>query len=186
MAVDLQESEKKMAKSLDFLRDELAQIKTGRATPSLIERIMVSAYETTMPLLELATISAPSADELVITPFDQSIIREIERAIGARRDLGLSARVDGDLIRISIPPLTTERREELVKVLGQKIEMGKVAIRQIRHEARAVIKRQFEEDEIHEDERRRLEEELEKITERMNEKIEGMSSVKEAEITGGS
>lgn len=185
MAIDLNETEKKMAKSLDFLTDELAQIKTGRATPALIEKIMINAYETTMPLVELATISAPSADELVISPFDQSIIREIERGIAARRDLGLSARVDGELVRIKIPPLTTERRDELVKVLGQKLELGRVAVRQIRHEARAIIKRQFEEDEIHEDERRRLEEELEKITGRFNEKIDEMGTRKEAEITGG-
>lgn len=185
MAVDLTDYEQKMTKSLDFLSDELAQIKTGRATPALIEKIAINAYETTMPLLELATISAPSADELVIAPFDQSILREIERGISARRDLGLSARVDGELIRIKIPPLTTERRDELVKVLNQKLEMGRVAIRQVRHEARGLIKRQFEEDEIHEDERRRLEEELEKITGEINEKIEKMGSVKEAEVTGG-
>ncbi|MCJ7827806.1 ribosome recycling factor [Patescibacteria group bacterium] len=185
MVVDLQDYQRRMEKSLGFLQDELAQIKTGRATPALIEKIMINAYETTMPLVELATINAPSANELVITPFDQTILREIERGIGARRDLGLSARVDSEVIRITIPALTTERRGELVKVLNQKLEMGQVSIRQTRHDARAVIKRQFEEDEIHEDERRDLQEELEKITTQMKEKIEVMGKVKKTEIGGG-
>ncbi|HUW21660.1 MAG TPA: ribosome recycling factor [Candidatus Bathyarchaeia archaeon] len=173
-----------MQKTLQFLKDELAQIKTGRATPSLVEKIVVDAYETRMPLVELATIGAPEPNELVITPFDQSIIKNIERAVSERHELRLSPVVDEQVIRIKIPPLTEERRKELARVLSQKLEAGRVAIRQIRHEERSNLKKLSEDGGINEDEKRKYEDDLQKLTEEMNGEIETAGEVKEKEIKG--
>jgi ribosome recycling factor len=183
--MELEAVKKRMQKTLDFLQGELTQIKTGRATPSLVEKIMVEAYETKMPLVELATITAPEPSELLVSPFDQSIIREIERSVGRRSELGLVPVVDNDVIRIKIPPLTEERRKELTRVLNQKLEAGRVAIRQTRHEERSRLKKDFEEGEINEDERRKSEEELQKLTDEMNESIAKMGGMKEKELMGG-
>jgi len=183
--VDPEETRQKMEKTLDFLRDELAQIKTGRATPSLVEKIMVEAYETRMPLVELATISAPDPNEILVTPFDQSIIKNIEKAIFDRKELKLTPVIDEQVIRIKILPLTEETRKELTRVLSQKLEAGRVAIRHIRHEERARIKKMVEADEINEDEKFCQEEDLQKLTDEMNEEIQKMGQVKEKEIMGG-
>ena len=175
----------RMQKTLSFLREELAQIKTGRATPALIEKIMIDAYETKMPLLELATINAPDPNELIVAPYDQTILKDIERAIVLRKDIGLSPAVDGQIIRIKIAPLTSERREELIRVISQKLEAARVAIRQIRHEGRSEIKTAAEEGEMNEDERHNQEEKLQEITDEINGEIEQIGKSKEAEIRGG-
>jgi len=103
MMMDLTDIQEKMEKALEFLADELATLKTGRATPSLVEKVKVEAYETKMPLVELATITAPEPNQLVVTPFDQTIIKNIERAIAIDKELKVSPRIDGNLIRIKIP-----------------------------------------------------------------------------------
>jgi len=185
MIMDLDAVRKKMQKGLDFLQDELAQIKTGRATPALVEKILIEAYETKMPLLELATITAPEPNEILVSPFDQTIIRNIERAIAFKKEMGLSPAVDEEVIRIRIAPLTTERREEFLRLLGQRLEIGRVAIRQIRHEERSKIKRMFEDSELNEDEKRKSEEDLQKLTDEMNEKIQTIGEAKKQEIAGG-
>lgn len=182
MIMELTDIREKMERTLEFLADELATLKTGRATPSLVEKVKVEAYETQMPLVELATITAPEPNQLVITPFDQTIIKNIERAIAVDKELKLSPRIDGDLIRIGIPPLTSERREEFIKLLNQKLEAGRVTIRRIRQDKRAEIKRAFEAKEISEDEKFRLEEELQELTDKFMEKIEKMGKQKEAEL----
>lgn len=182
--MDLKEFEQKMGKALDFLREELAQVKTGRATPALVERIMVEAYETKMPLVELATIVVPDPNELVITPFDKTILPEISRAISQRKEAGLSPVADGQLIRIKIPPLTGERREELARLLGQKLEVARIAIRQIRQDARTAIKDEEDQSLINEDEEHRLEEQLQSLVDKMNEKIKEIGENKRAEILG--
>ncbi|MBN1263721.1 MAG: ribosome recycling factor [Candidatus Pacebacteria bacterium] len=182
--MEIEEVKKQMQKTLSFLEQELSQIKTGRATPSLVERILVEAYETKMPLVELATITAPEPNEILVAPFDQSIIKNIEKAIGFRKELGLSPVVDEALVRIKIAPLTEEKRKELVKVLASKLEIGRVAIRQIRHEERSRLKKQFEEGEINEDERRNQETKLQELTDEMNEEIQKMGDRKEREILG--
>jgi ribosome recycling factor len=183
--MDLDPIREKMEKTLSFLRDELAQIRAGRATPSLVEKILVAAYGSEMPLVELATISIPEPNQLLVTPFDQSIIKEIEKAIRAHKDLGLSPVIDEEVVRIKIPPLTEERRKELTRVLNQKLEAGRVAIRQIRHEGRSMIKRVFEDGELNEDEKRSLEEKLQEITDAMNQEIQKMGDLKTEEIKGG-
>lgn len=172
----------KMEKALGVLADELATVRAGRANPALVEKIMVEAYETRMPLVELATITAPEPNQLVITPFDQSIIKNIELAISQNRELKLSPIVDENVIRIQIPPLTAERREEFIKQLRQKLEAGRVTIRQIRQDKRMELKRAFENKEMGEDEKFRLEEELQELTDEFMKRIEEMGKRKEAEL----
>lgn len=180
--MDLNETRQKMEQALEFLVAELGTLKTGRATPALVERIMVEVYETRMPLVELATIAAPEHNQLVLTPFDQAVIKNIERSLGQDRDLNLSPRIDGNLIRINIPPLTGERREEFVKLLSQKIEAGRVTLRQIRHDKMAELKRAFEDKEINEDEKFSLEKDLQALTDEMMNRIEAMGKKKEEEL----
>jgi len=180
--MDLAEIREKMEKALAVLADELANVQAGRATPAMVEKIMVEAYETKMPLVELATISAPEPSQLLVTPFDQSILRNIQLAISQNRSLKLSSSIDGEAVRVQIPPLTAERREEFVKILGQKLEAGRVMIRQIRQQRRVEIKRAFEEEEISEDAKFRFEKELQEITDEFMEKITKMGEKKEAEL----
>lgn len=179
---ELDEVREKMIRALEVLADELATVRAGRATPALVEKIMVETYQTRMPLVELATISAPEPNQLVITPFDQSIIKNIELAISQNKELKLSPKVDEQVIRVQIPPLTAERREEFIKLLSQKLEAGRVTIRQIRQDKKAEIKRAFENDEISEDAKFRLEKELQELTDEFMEKIEAMGKAKEAEL----
>ncbi len=171
-----------MEEALEFLSGELATIRAGRATPALVEKMMIKAYETQMPLVELATITAPEPNQLLITPFDQSIIKEIERGISQDRELNLHPVIDGNVIRIEIPPITGERREEFVRLLNQKLEAGRITLRQIRQDKRAEIKRAFENNELSEDEKFHLEEKLQEFTDEFMKKIEKMGKVKEAEL----
>lgn len=180
--MELTEVREKMTKGLEILANELATLKTGRATPALVEKIMVEAYETRLPLVELATISTPSPNQLLIAPFDQTIIKNIERALTMERNLGLSVIVDEGVIRVNIPALTEERRQEFAKILHQKLEAGRVMIRQIRHHKMIDIRRGFEAKELNEDEKFRLEQDLQKITDEFVEKIEEMGRRKEEEL----
>lgn len=173
---------RKMEQVLGLLREEVAGIRTGRANPALIERVMVEAYEGRYPLVELATVTAPSPRQLLVAPFDASITANIERAIADHKELGLSPVVDENQIRVNIPPLSEERRRELVRLLGQKVEAGRVALRQVRQEAREGIRKAFEAKEIHEDEKFRQDERLQKLTDEYNEKIEQLKTAKEAEL----
>jgi len=178
----MQQTRQKMNKVLELLSSELASFKAGRATPAMVEKIMVEAYETKMPLVELTTIATPKPDQLLITPFDQAIIKNIEKALSMDRGLGLSPVVDGNIIRLKIPPLTEEKRKELVKVLYRKLEAARVMIRQVRAEKMAEIRRAFESKEIHEDQRRQIGEDLQKLTDEMTEKVEEMGKTKEQEL----
>ncbi|OGV90005.1 ribosome recycling factor [Microgenomates group bacterium RBG_19FT_COMBO_39_10] len=171
-----------MEKVLDLLRQELVSLKVGRATPALVEQIQVEAYETKMPLVELATIASPESNQLLITPFDQAITRNIEKALSLDRDLGLNPVVDGEAIRLVIPPLNEERRKELVKVLGQKLESGRVMIRQVRQDKMQEIRSAFENKEISEDEKFRREKELQEITNEFNQKIAEIGKQKEDQL----
>lgn len=180
--MDLDNIRDKMEKALEALRQDLAGLKTGRATPALVEKIMVEAYETRMSLVELATITTSGPSELLITPFDQTIIKNIERALALDRDLGLSPIIDETVIRVNIPPLNEERRQQLVKLLRQKLEAGRIMIRQVRREKMIEIKRRFEAKELNEDEKFRQEEELQELTDEFNQKIEEMGKEKEKEL----
>ncbi len=172
----------KMEKALEFLRQDLLSLKVGRATPALIEQIQVEAYETKMPLVELATITSPEPSQLVVNPFDQTIIKNIEKALSLDRELGLSPVIDGEVIRITIPPLSEERRKELTKLLGQKLEAGRIAVRQIRQNKMQEIRQAFENKEISEDDKFLKEKELQEITDEFNQKISEIGHQKEKQL----
>lgn len=182
--MDLGEIPGKMQKVVDFVRQDVATIRTGRATPSLVENIVINAYggTTKMRVVELAQITAPDPQSLLITPYDQSIAGDIRRDIvGA--NVGLTPVLDNNVIRIAVPPLTSERRLEYVKMLHKKLEDGRVKLRQTRHDKMTEIKRAHEANELPEDDKFRLEEELQKLTDKMMEAIEEIGKLKEKELT---
>ncbi|MCX6725768.1 MAG: ribosome recycling factor [Candidatus Shapirobacteria bacterium] len=176
------EVREKMSKALEALLNDLNTLRTGQANPALIERIMVEAYETRMSLLELATITTDGPAQLLVTPFDQTILKNIEKSLTMDRNLGFSVSIDGSVIRIQIPPLSEERRQEFIKILHQKLEAGRVMIRQARHEAMENIQHAFNDKDLGEDEKFRFEEQLQKITDEFNSKIDEMGSRKETEL----
>lgn len=181
--MDLNPVRQQMSKAIDLLVGELASIKAGRANPSLIERIMVEAYQTKMPLVELASITAPDPNYLLVSPYDQTILKEIAKALQADRGLNLSVIVDSTgVIRINVPPITEERRLELVKVIKQKAEMARVMVRQIRHDKMSELKKMGEEKTVNEDDKFKTETDLQKMTDEFNEKIDRMIGVKEQEL----
>lgn len=175
------ETRKKTEKVLDLLKQELATVQVGRASPSLVENVLVNAYGTKMRVLELAYITAPEPSQIVIKPYDISNVANIRKAIlGA--NLGLNPVVDGEMIRIAIPPLTSERREELVRLVGQRLEGARISTRQIRQEAMKQIDQAFGAKQLSEDDKFRLRGEVQKIVEEFNEKIEEIGRSKEEEL----
>ncbi len=172
---------KKMEKSLNLLTQELSQLRTGRASPALLEGIKVEYYNSMLPLNQVASISIPEPRLIVIQPWDKTVLPNIEKAI-FKSAIGLTPNNDGNVIRLPIPPLTTERREELIK-LSQRIgEEAKVAIRNIRREANNEIKRAAKDKKISEDESYKGQEEIQKITDEFIEKVEEVLNKKEKEI----
>jgi ribosome recycling factor len=177
----LAEAETRMNGAITALEQNLATIRTGRASPSLIERLHVTYYGTPTPLQQLATISAPEPRLLTIKPFDPGSLKDIERAIQAS-DLGLTPNNDGKLIRLNIPALTEERRKELIKVVHHRLEEARVAVRNIRRAVHEDM-REFEKEKlISEDDLKRGENDLQKLTDKYIEKIDEHGSRKEAEI----
>lgn len=177
----LKEAEHRMKISLQALEDDLAGIRTGRATPALVERLSVEYYGVPTPLQQLATFSIPEPRQILIKPFDASSIKDIERAIQTS-DLGLTPSNDGKSIRLTLPPLTEERRQELVKVVGHRVEEGRVAVRIIRRDTIKDL-REFEEEKmISEDDLRRGEEDTQKLTDEYVEKMNEVGDKKEEEI----
>lgn len=171
----------KFERVLQNVEEDFETVRVGRAKPSLIENLGVMAYGGRMRLMEVATISAPDPNMLIVSPFDKSLMREIEKAI-AESEMQLSPAVSGDIIRIVIPSLTQERRLDFVKLLKQKSESGKVMLRQARQDIKEKIDALKERKEVSEDDIFMLLEQLDKITGEMNEKVEEMSRVKETEI----
>lgn len=177
------ELKNKMAKCLSVVQDDLGTIRTGRATPQLIENVVISAYEgtQTLRLREMATISTEGPKMLIVSPFDLSTIRDIERGIGSA-NLGFTGNVDGNIIRIILPALTAERREEFIKLAYNKLEGGRVMIRQIRHEMMSKLKKMADDKEIGEDEKKRMEKEIQEVTDEMIAEVEGLRERKEKEL----
>lgn len=179
----LSDVRERMEKVLDLLRKDLSTVRVGRASSSLVENVLVDVYGTRMRIMELAFISASEPSQIIIKPYDVSNVDSIRKAIlGA--NLGLNAVVDGELVRIAIPPLTSERREELVRLISQKLEGAKISIRQIRQEAMKKVDQVFEEKQLSEDEKFRLREEVQKTVDEFNEKIENLGKAKEEELRG--
>lgn len=177
----LQEAERKMQSVISATKREFAAVRTGRATPALLDRVHVEYYGTETPLNQLANISAPEPRMLTIQPYDKSAVKAIEKAIMAS-DLGLTPNSDGNLIRIAIPPLTEERRKELVRLVRKEAEEKRVAIRNIRREANDHIKKLQKNGELSEDDSRRAQTEVQELTDKYILEVDRLLEAKEAEI----
>ncbi len=171
----------KMAATLTHLEGQLAKLHTGRANPSLVEDIQVEAYGGKMRLQEVASISAPQPNLLLVQPWDQTVVSAVSSAIQAA-NLGLQPQVDGNNIRLAIPPLSQERREQLIKMMHTELEEAKVAIRQLRHEEREALLKAKKAGDISEDEEVRREKELQTETDAYIEKIDNTGHAKEKEL----
>ena len=177
----LKDAESRMESAIEVLAEDLMGIRTGRASPGLVEKLSVEYYGSDLPLIQLATISVPEARQLLIRPFDSSSLKNIERAILAS-DLGLTPNNDGKVIRLNLPPLTEERRRDLMKVVNNRLEDCKVAMRNIRRDAIKDL-RDFEKEKmISEDEQKSGETDLQELTDRMILEIEAVGKRKESEI----
>lgn len=176
----INDTRQKMQKVPEILRSDLSTIRTGRAAPSLVENIIISAYGGTakLKIIELASVATSDPQTILITPFDQSIIGEIKKGIETA-NVGLTPVIDGPLLRISIPPLSQERREELVHLLNQKLEGGRIQIRQQRHEAMQELKKQ---ENVSEDEIKLQEKEIQKITDETIGIIDSLGERKKEEL----
>ena len=177
----LSELRQKMTKSTEALEKEFKRIRTGRASTALLEGIRVECYDTQMPLEQVASMAVPESRLLTIQPWDQSIIGDIEKGI-LKSELGLTPINDGKIIRISIPPLTEERRKELAKLAKKMAEESKISIRNLRREANEMFKELKTEKEISEDELYRSQDEVQKITDDFIKEIDEITSHKEKEI----
>ncbi|PTL39630.1 ribosome recycling factor [Alkalicoccus saliphilus] len=177
----LKQAEEKMNKSVEAFGKELATIRAGRANPSLLDKVQVEYYGALTPLNQLASISVPEGRMLLITPFDKSAMQNIEKGI-QKADLGLSPNNDGNVIRITIPALTEERRKELIKLVGRYAEEAKVAVRNIRREANDELKKLQKDGELTEDELKRSQEDVQKLTDKTIKSIDEHSKRKEDEV----
>ncbi|MEJ2586959.1 MAG: ribosome recycling factor [Deltaproteobacteria bacterium] len=177
----LSEQRQKMTKTAEALKREFKKIRTGRASTALLEGIKVDCYETQMPLEQVASLSAPESRLITIQPWDQSIIGNIEKAI-LKSELGLTPMNDGKIIRISIPPLTEERRQELAKLAKRMAEDSRISIRNIRRDANEMLKELKNEKEISEDDMFKAQDEVQKITDDFIKQIDDITAQKEKEI----
>jgi ribosome recycling factor len=175
------DTEARMGKTIDSLHHHLNTVRTGRATPALIEDVRVDYYGTTMPLNQLASISAPESRLLVIQPWDKGSMGPIEKAI-LTSDLGMTPNNDGQVIRLNIPALTEERRKQMVKTVHSYVEDAKVSIRNIRRDAMSAVKALVNSKEISEDDERRAQEQLEAITKKFVDETDSIGKAKEHEV----
>lgn len=176
-----QQTEDKMKKAIQALKRDLATLRTGRATPAILDKVQVEYYGSLMPINQVANISTPDPRTLMIQPWDKSTLPEIERAI-QKAELGLTPTNDGNVIRISIPPLTEQRRKELVKLARKMGEESKVAIRNVRRDANEDVKKLEKNGEIPEDLARRGTEDIQKITDKYIKETDQVVASKEEEI----
>lgn len=178
---ELHDAEEKMRKALQVTREELSVIRTGRASPRLVERIDVDYYGSKVPLHQIAGISVPEARMLLITPYDRSALSAIEKAILAS-DLGINPSNDGSIIRLTFPPLTQDRRKDLIKLVRERAEEGRVAVRNVRRHAKEHMEHREKEGEISEDDLRRHEKELQRVTDKFIAEMDDVVAAKEQEL----
>jgi len=171
----------RMLRTIEALKKEFASVRTGRASLALLDGIMVNYYDTQTPLQQLANLSIPDSRQIAVQPWDQKIIPDIEKAI-MKSDLGLTPMNDGKIIRINIPPLTEERRKQLVKAVKKKAEEAKISIRNIRRDANEELRKLEKEKHLSEDEVKKLQEETQKITDSYIAKADEVLGHKEKEI----
>jgi ribosome recycling factor len=177
----LREAAERMQTALNLLEEDLSAIRTGRASPALVERLPVDYYGTHTPMIQLASISVPEPRQLLIRPFDPGTLKDLERAILAS-DLGLTTNSDGKVIRLNMPQLTEERRRELVRVVHNRMEEARVKIRNIRRDLIRDLRDFEKEGLISEDDQERGEKELQELTDKINEKVNEIGEFKEKEI----
>ena len=175
------DADRRMQKAIDVLKQDLAAIRTGRASAALVDRITVDYYGTPTPVSQVATISVPDARLLVIQPWDRKMLADIEKAI-QKSDLGINPSNDGQMIRLAIPPLNEERRRDMVKTVHKKLDEHKVAIRNVRRDAHDKLRDREKKKEISEDELKRSTERLQKLTDRFIDEMEKIGKTKELEI----
>lgn len=178
---NLKEADQAMTAAVEATRREFSTVRTGKATPALLDTVRVDAYGAHMPLNQVATVNTPEPTLLVVQPFDQSLISAIERAILVA-DLGLNPSNDGNLIRVPIPPLNEERRREYVKLLHKMAEEGKISVRHARHKGRGSIQDLIKEHELGEDDGHRQLEQIDKMTEDHINAIDEFLKKKEEEV----
>ena len=174
-------NEERLEKSIAALKREFGSLRAGRATPSLLDKVMVDYYGTPTPVNQVAKVSVPEPRMIMITPWEKSLMHDIEKAI-MKSDLGLSPNSDGTAIRLSIPPLTQERRQELVKTVGKKAEEAKVAIRNIRRDGNDAIKKLEKAKEITEDDSKKGQESVQKLVDKYIKTVDTLREAKEKEI----
>ncbi len=177
----LKDCESHIQKSIHVLHDDLGTIRTGRANPGLLEKIQIEYYGSPTPLMQLASVSVPEPRQLLIKPYDKTTLKAIEKAILAS-DLGLTPNNDGQVVRLNLPPLTEDRRRDLVKKVHHRVEEARVALRNIRRDSMKDIKDYETEKMISEDDRKRGEEELQKMVDRYMAELDKISYTKEQEI----
>jgi ribosome recycling factor len=175
------ETKRKMEKTLEIMKEELKSIRTGRATPGLVENIKVSCYGSLTPLKQLANITAPEAQLIIISPYDPSILKDIEKTI-LQSELGLTTNSDGKVIRIPIPPLSGERREKIVTQIKEMTEETKIAIRNIRREANKHIDKEEKDSILTEDEAKKAKDQIQKFTHENEAKLNELLSRKSEEL----
>ncbi|MBV8370326.1 MAG: ribosome recycling factor [Candidatus Eremiobacteraeota bacterium] len=175
------ETEQKMKKAIEATTSDFATIRTGRASPSLLDRLHVEAYGSTVPLKQVASVNSPDGRSLLVTAFDKSVVPAIRKAIETS-DLGLNPNVDGATIRLSIPPLTEERRKELVKLVKKKSEEHKVSVRNVRHHANDQVKALAKAGTITDDQIKRGTDQVQKLTDKYVKQIDDLVHGKEQEI----
>ncbi len=181
MSGNYPEIEGKMKKAIDFLLEEFASIRAGRANPSVLDKIMVEYYGVPTPINQVGGVSVPEPRMLVIQPWDTNVLKDVEKAI-QKSDLGISPTNDGKTIRLAFPPLTEERRKELVKTVGKKAEEGRIVIRSIRREAIDMYKKMQKKSEITEDDLKKIEKEIQELTDKYIKNIDEEAKNKEKEI----
>lgn len=173
--------EERMGKALDSTRNDFASVRTGRASPALLDRISVESYGAMVPLKQVGTVSSPDARTLQITAFDRTTVGSIRKAI-EKSDLGITPNIDGSTLRLQIPPLTEDRRKDLVKIIKKKAEDGKVAMRNLRHKSVDEAKALLKDHKITEDENKRAAERIQKTTDKFIKDVDGLVVAKEKEI----
>ncbi|MBF0099510.1 MAG: ribosome recycling factor [Desulfobacterales bacterium] len=176
-----EEAKDKMAKTISTLKSELLKLRTGRASISLFDGVKVDYYGTLTPLSQIASLAIPESRTITIKPWDTSIIKEIEKAI-LKANLGLTPSNDGKMIRVSIPPLTEQRRKEIVKIVNKTCEDHKVAIRNLRRDANEMLKNLKKDGDISEDSQFKSQEEIQKLTDRNIKQVDDICKEKEKEI----
>ena len=177
----LAEVGRKMDRSIAALRQELVSLRTGRATPSLVENMMIDYYGSPTPLKQIASISAPDPQAILVQPWDKQSLRDIERGL-IKSDMGFNPSNDGNNITVPIPPLNTERRQEMVKLLKQKLEDGKVSVRNVRRDGLETLRKMEKDKAISQDQNRRAQDQLQKTTDGHTKTIDEVGSAKEAKI----